>query len=479
MLKDGLSYQDSRMATQDEIIQDLTAFCLDDADRSIKGGPVLLRNGHTAYADSSDSHSLILGDTGSMKTLRFVLPLIYTCGSAGESMVIVDPKGELARKSERFLIDKGYKTVLLNFRNPQKSPDYWNPMSTIEESYDKGEEGKQKAVLQLNDFLNDIFYKRTDAKDPYWNESAGQFAFGICLLLLALDEDLNMKNLLKWRYEKLLDGTLQKCFDALPKDSEIYQNLAGYMDLTAENTKSCIRSSFDQLVRVFKATPALTEMLSSTSFDVKDIGSKKTAIYIVIPDEKTTFHFLATLFISQCYSTLLDVAEDNGGALPQRVNFILEEFCNLPALPDLVPMITAARSRNIRLHMVVQSYGQLVEKYGENASRAVMDNCGNLIYLHSREIEFLKYISNLAGTNEYGRPLLSPTRLQRLHKNETLIFHNRCYPFLAEDIPLIFEYPISLSTELRTKKGSTSKQQFINEASIKGVVLKNSEKKKN
>ena len=78
--------------------------------------------------------------------------------------------------------------------------------------------------------------------------------------------------------------------------------------------------------------------------------------------KKTTFHFLATLFISQCYTTLLETAERHGGSLPRRTNIILEEFCNLPALGDIVPMITAARSRNIRLHMVIQSYGQLVEK---------------------------------------------------------------------------------------------------------------------
>ena len=93
------------------------------------------------------------------------------------------------------------------------------------------------------------------------------------------------------------DGTLQEVFDTLSKDSDIYQNLAGYMDLTAESTKSCIRSLFDQLVRVFKSSPALTEMLSSTSFDMDNIGKSKTAIFLVVPDENTTFHFLATLFI--------------------------------------------------------------------------------------------------------------------------------------------------------------------------------------
>ena len=87
-----------------------------------------------------------------------------------------------------------------------------------------------------------------------------------------------------------------------------------------------------------------------------------------------------------------------------RVNFVLEEFCNMPKLEDIVAMLTAARSRNIRFHIVIQSYSQMIDKYGENVSKTVMDNCGNLIYLHTREISFLEYISKLAGKNEFGRP---------------------------------------------------------------------------
>ena len=200
-------------------------------------------------------------------------------------------------------------------------------------------------------------------------------------------------------------------------------------------------------------------MLNDTSFDIERIGEAKAAVFVVIPDEKTTFHFLATLFISQCYTTLLETAERHGGSLPRRTNIILEEFCNLPALGDIVPMITAARSRNIRLHMVIQSYGQLVEKYGENVSRAILDNCGNMIYLHTREMDFLTYISRLAGNNEYGRPLISTSRLQRLQKNETIIFHGRCCPYLAEDVPLIFDYPIKLGTELRSAPQKPKKEK--------------------
>ncbi len=449
MFYDGLIYSDSHMETEANFKSSLIPFKISDATAEIKSGPVMFRDGDYAYTDPSDAHGLIVGDTGSMKTLRFVLPMIYSAAKGGESMVIVDPKGELARKTHDFVKKEGYDTVILNFRSPQLSPDMWNPLGLVESEYIKGGVHKKNATMMLNDLYDELFFTRSDnTKDMYWNESAGQFAMGISTLILELEEKLNMKNILKWRFEMLPNDVLRRCFDSLPPDSETYQNLAGYMHLTAESTKSCIISTFDQLVRLFKASAPLTEMLSDSTFELSDIGKRKTAVYIVVPDEKTTFHFLATLFISQCYETLLSVAEEYGGRLPIRVNFILEEFCNMPRLADLVAMLTAARSRNIRFQLVIQSYSQMADKYGEKVAKTVMDNCGNLIYLHSRELSFLQYISDLAGFNEYGRPLLSVSRLQRLKKNETLIFHDRCYPFLTKDIPLIFEYPVTLGEEV-------------------------------
>lgn len=445
MFQDGLQYQNSYMSTDQEFCDGLYAFDMNNKTQPKKGGPVLFRKDHMAYLDAGEAHSLIVGDTGSMKTLRFVLPLIYTCAKAGESMVIVDPKGELSRKTAAFLKkEEGYDVHIINLRKPYQSPDRWNPMGRVKRSWRSGEEGAKNAMLQLNDLFENLFFSRSSAdKDKYWNETAGQFALGICGLMQYLGEDLTMKNLLKWRYKNLQNGVLENYFSALSKNSEIYQNLAGYMNLRAENTKSCILSTFDQLIRMFKASPELTEMLSDDTFDMDQIGIRKMAVFLVVPDEKTTFHFLATLFVSQCYEALLETAELSNGTLHRRVHFILEEFCNMPKISDLVSMLTAARSRNIRFHMVIQSYSQLADKYGENISRTILDNCGNLIYLHTREMSFLNYISQLAGFNEYDRPLLSTSRLQHLKKNETIIFHERCYPFITQDIPLIFEYGIN------------------------------------
>lgn len=109
-----------------------------------------------AYVDPSEVHSLIVGDTGSMKTLRFVLPLIYSCAKAGESMVIVDPKGELVRKTKGFLSEAGYDMPIIDLRRPQDSPDKWNPMGCVEKSFAQGKSGEQKAILELNDPDGDV-----------------------------------------------------------------------------------------------------------------------------------------------------------------------------------------------------------------------------------------------------------------------------------------------------------------------------------
>lgn len=462
MIENGLKYYDSRFATENEFVEGLEAFPLYSSEQRTKGGPILFRKGENVYSDPSDLHNLIVGNTGSMKTLRFVLPLIYSCALASESMVIVDPKGELVRNTHTFLREKGYQISILNWRNPRLSQDRWNPMGRIAKLYQSGRRGQEDAVNALNDLLEELFYKRLNVeKDKYWNESAGRLALGLCKLILAVGETLSLRKLLEWKNRELKDGTVRKCFDSLDPDNDIYQNLSGYMNLTAENTKTCIESTFDQLTGLFSASKSLVDMMSEDTMNMESIALCKRAIFLVVPDEKTTYHFMATLFIKQCYEVLLENADQNKGSLPIRMNFIMEEFCNMPKLDDLAPMLTAARSRNIRFHLVIQSFGQMVDKYGESISKTIMDNCGNLIYLYTNEVSFLEYISKLAGVNEYGRPLISVSCLQHLKKNETLIFHDRCYPFLVQNLPLIFEYPIELGTEMPVRNENGLKEPFL------------------
>ena len=103
---------------------------------------------------------------------------------------------------------------------------------------------------------------------------------------------------------------------------------------------------------------------------------------------------MATIFVKQCYESLIDVAHANGGKLPIRTNFILDEFANMPPLKDVTTMITAARSRLIRFNLIIQNFAQLNQVYGKENAETIKGNCANLIYLLSSELGALKKLVN-------------------------------------------------------------------------------------
>ena len=105
-----------------------------------KGGiPLLYDKGEeTVYVDASDSHSLIIGSTGSKKTRLVVLPLIHILCHAGESMIVSDPKAEIYNRTAAKLKGNGYNIMVLNFRDPSLG-EGWNPLAIPYEMF-RGEE---------------------------------------------------------------------------------------------------------------------------------------------------------------------------------------------------------------------------------------------------------------------------------------------------------------------------------------------------
>ena len=203
------------------------------------------------------------------------------------------------------------------------------------------------------------------------------------------------------------------------------------------DTKGGQLATFRQKIRKFSTGEALSEMLSYSDFDMRTIGDGKTAIFMIIHDEKKTYHSLMTIFIKQCYETLIDAAQENGGKLPVRTNFILDEFANMPPLKDVDAMVSAARSRDIRFTFIIQNFAQLNDVYGDNVAEIIKGNCGNIVYLISTEMKALEEISKMCGEvkvtddkdKNATRPLISITDLQKMKLFEAIIIRLRMSPF--------------------------------------------------
>ena len=403
------------------------------------GGLPLINNGKEIYVDDGESHSLIIGSTGSGKTQYMVLPAVKILARKGESMIITDPKGEIYEETAEMLKEKGYNIVLLNFRDPQKG-NAWNPLYLPYSLYKEG--NVDKAIELLDDLAANILYdEKAQNQDPFWEKSSADYFSGLALGLFddAKPDEINLNsiNLMSTIGEERCGAStyIREYFSTKDAASSAYVNASSVLMAPSE-TKGGILAVFKQKVKLFTSREVLSEMLAHNDFDMKDIGRQKTAVFIVIQDEKTTYHSLVTIFIKQCYETLIDVAQECGGKLPYRTNFILDEFANMPPLKDVTTMVTAARSRLIRFNFIIQNFAQLNQIYGKEQADTIKGNCGNIIYLISTEIAALEEISKLCGEKKSkekdktaSTPLITVSDLQRLKQGETIILRTRQWPF--------------------------------------------------
>lgn len=408
------------------------------------GIPLISKNGEL-WVDDGEYHSLVIGATGSGKTVNTVLPSVKILAKKGESMVVTDPKGEIYEKTGKELEERGYNIILLNFRNPQKG-NAWNPMTLPYELYING--NKDKSIELLDDLALNILYEENSGNaDPFWEKTSADYFSGLALAMFddAKPEEININSisLTTTVGEEKLGGStvVREYFNTKDPSSPAYINASGTI-LAPNETRGSIISVFKQKIKLFSSRENLSEMLGYSDFEMKTIGEKPTAVFIIIQDEKKTYHSLATIFIKQCYETLIDVAQEHGGKLPCRTNFILDEFANMPPLKDVTTMITAARSRQIRFTMIIQNFAQLTQIYGKENAETIKGNCGNIVYLITTEIQALEEISKLAGEVKSKKddktastPLVTVSDLQRMKQFDQILLRLRMQPFKTSFVP--------------------------------------------
>ena len=492
---------------------------------------------------NSPCHSIIIGATGSGKTTTFVSPMIQILAStkAGSSMVMTDPKGELFSLHSAYLQQRGYDVKVIDLRDTYSSYR-WNPLDSIWDNYqkyadahnnaylhhdelpkdfplgspaesfnDKGTwyEFEGKAYSEYNDLVNAIkvFKRKTfdevyedlndlvsvlvpieNERDPMWEKGARSI---VLATLLAMLEDSEIKEL-KMTKDKYNFFNLAKI---LQNSSDDYLQLRRYfmgrdplskaLSLSkqvcdaAESTRASYMSVVYEKLTLFNDA-GICGLTSSSDFVPEDLAARPTALFLKIPDEKTTRHNLAGIFILNLYKQLIKVASQNPDlSLPRNVYYILDEFGNMPKIENFDKMITVGRSRKIWFNMIVQSYSQLNNVYGDKVADIIKGNCGIKMFIGSNDMTTCKEFSELCGnitvvtrstsgsdldkavnvsSQTQTRPLIYPSELQRLNHGSDIghsvivTFGN--YPFKSYFTPS-FKVPLY--------KMGTMDTQFLSE----------------
>lgn len=259
-----------------------------------------------------------------------------------------------------------------------------------------------------------------NSKDPTWANGCRDFVTGIMYAMLEDSRDprlgmtidkFNFFNLYKIMMRRDPAGDRESALKTLTTYADgrdkvrgnVFQLMSGVC-LASGVTQRSFLSTLSSSVGKTLGDEGILFLTSGTDIDFTKIPQEPTVFFIRIPDHKTERHPLGVLCISQLYKVLVDVANKTvdprtgkGGTLKRPVYFILDEFGNMPAVPNFGTMVTVSRSRKIFFEIILQSYKQLDIKYGADEAQNIRGNFQMEVFLGSEDPSTIQAFSEACG----------------------------------------------------------------------------------
>ena len=368
------------------------------------------QDGKELYCTTEDTHTLILGTTRSGKSRGLVLPSICLMALAGESMINVDPKAELYLYTYPFLERLGYEVITIDFCSPLKSNRY-NFLQPVIDAVNQGD--KALAVTRARDIA--AMLVPNDRTERIWLDGQRSIlTMGILAVVvdnMGHPEYQNMANAYQF-IAKMCSPVgprgelpIVRYLSELPADHPA-QIAMSISKIAPDKMRGSFYTSALVSLELFTDS-AIHSMTAYTDFDCYTTGKNKRAIFIILPDYKSTYYSLASLFVYQQYQILAEVSAASGNRLPRRVNFLCDELGNFTKITDFDKMITVGAGKGCRFHLFLQDFNQLDERYGDKVGKTIRSNADTWVYLRSKDAATLKELSESLGRYTVKSPSLS------------------------------------------------------------------------
>ncbi len=377
-LKGKEKMENQRFMTEKEMDKEFVSAYFDEVKNLSLVGSVpfsaILKNGKIKVRFvPGGSHCLIVGATGTGKTVSFIEPSLQILSEQKNkpSFFVTDTKGELYAHHSQKLKDSGYEIVLLDLADPYNSK-HWNPLEPI---YDRWQRARNleteilkhtndpvsnydfiivgqvdnsewyefdgKAFSSLRDALNEVEVNKTkirdgcldditdictaicpvsDGQSRSWEQGAQDYFHAVLIAMLedsdneALGmtrEKYNFYNAYKIAMNKEDDfEVVKQYFNGRSPLSPTRQLSANITQTNAKQTRDGYMSSLSTMLSMFSDN-AICYLTSKNDIKFSEMDEKPTAFFIKIPDEKITRYSLASLCINQAYKELVDKARKN------------------------------------------------------------------------------------------------------------------------------------------------------------------------
>ena len=470
-----------------------------------------------AIVDTDDIHALVTAASGAGKTAYFLYPNIEYALATGMSFLCTDTKGDLFRNYAGIAKEcYGFQIAVLDLRNPTRS-DGNNLLHLINKYMDiykadpKNLPAKAKAEKYAKILSKTLINTTGDSSQYGQNAYFYDAAEGLLtsMLLLVAEylptedaegrpiEERHIVSVFKLVQELLAPSGVkgknqfQLLLTKLPPDHKA-KWFAGAALSTSEQAMMSVISTVLSRLNAFLDSEMEQILCFDTAIDAETFCNKKSAIFIVLPEEDQTKYFMVSLILQNLYREILTVADENGGRLKNRVVFFADELGTCPPIQSLELMFSASRSRGLMLVPIVQSItGQLQKNYGREGSEVIVDNCqvlisGGFAPASQTAVELSKALGSrtvMSGSISRGkndpsqslqmieRPLMTPDELKSMPKGSFIVAKTGVHPMQVR-LRLFLDWGIKFDKSYEVPERAQRPVAYASKQELEAAILR-------
>lgn len=402
----------------------------------------------------SNNNMILVASPGRYKTTGIVERNIITCSA---SVVMLDVKGASQRKLGNYLLEQDYKVNSFNLKEPWLS-DRYNPFLYIERESD--------LIRLITNLQASVKKPEAFQAEPFWDDGVRLYLLSMFFLewLTAKEEARygsmnNILELVNLENKKMADGKTSwlevKMNEIAQRKGDGYPPVRDYRKLK-EGATETVRSIIIMVNSMLALceTADMKRIFSGNDINIPEIGlgvdrnpKKKTALFLILPDNDTSYNFIINMFYTQLFDVLMRIADNEiHGPLPVPVEVWADEFYAGPKPADPEQLMGTIRSRNISMIPILQSISQAQTLYKNDKWKILFDNSAVFAFYGAAPgaNDTHKYISELLGKAtidtrtdglhsgrngsgqinhaKAGREMMTPAEVRRMHPKDCIIF---------------------------------------------------------
>ena len=286
-----------------------------------------------------------------------------------------------------------------------------------------------------------------------------------------------------------------KLMEKLPTDHKA-RWLAGAALNTSDQAMLSVLSTALSRLNAFLDSELEQILCFGTAIDAEKFCSEKSAVFLILPEEDQSKYFMVSLLIQQLYREILTIADEHGGALPNRIIFYCDELGTFPKIEGLESMFSAGRSRKISIVAIIQSFAQLEQTYGKQGMEIVTDNTQLTVFggfaPNSQSAEVLSKAlgeqtiqsgsvshgrESSHSLQMIGRPLMTVDELKSMPKGQFIVMKTGTHPMISP-LKLYFKWGINFAEPfILDDRGARTVAFMEREALFRAVSEKYRQKK--